>query len=343
MTILSGPVQVDLVGVSGVEQVLGETHLQPGKYTEVRLQVTKASLTVGAESKEANVPSGELRLTGSFDIEASKTTTLVVDFDAGASLTVTGAGDVIVRPVAKLVIRPPSATPPPVEFPALKATGLIATLPGYTTVDLSEAADLAAKVYPGRTPRSIQALVMVTEDDQAYLVIALDAGIDRFITAGTVAGRRAPPLKGVPPELDFAGRVVVADSLALMQPVKVTPDQVNKDPARYAFQRVVMDTTYVFSGVRVKDAPQGLKHIGFGLATDHLGSPSRDDYLTIVDPYNTETQIRVPQLYGTVLYATQAARLLLRQVYALSPRTSPRHWTSRVSSMRTSGTMRRNC
>ncbi|MBI2918249.1 MAG: DUF4382 domain-containing protein, partial [Chloroflexi bacterium] len=50
VTILPGPVEVDLVGVSGIEQVLGEARLQPGKYTEVRLQVAKASVTVGTES-----------------------------------------------------------------------------------------------------------------------------------------------------------------------------------------------------------------------------------------------------------------------------------------------------
>ena len=108
-----------------------------------------------------------------------------------------------------------------------------------------------------------------------------------------------PPLKGLPSELDFAGRLIIAGSLTLMEPEKATPDAINARPEDYAFKRVQMDTTYLFTGVRIKDAPPSLDHIGFGLATDKLGSESRDDYLTIVDPYNTETQIRVADVTGT--------------------------------------------
>ncbi|MDA1347948.1 MAG: hypothetical protein O3A47_03660 [Chloroflexi bacterium] len=202
----------------------------------------------------------------------------------------------------------PTATPTPVSL-----TGLLATVPEYIAIDLSAAADLVGLAYS-----KLQALVLLTEDNEPYLVVGLDTNIDRFITAGTVTGRRVPPLKGLPSELDFASRVIVTDDIVLMEPLRATPEQINSEPERFAFKRVLMDTTYVFAGARIKDAPKGLEHLGFGLATDKLGSGSRDDSLTVVDPYNTETQVRVAQITGTVL-SLKAARLLLVQLYGLAP------------------------
>ena len=178
---------------------------------------------------------------------------------------------------------------------------------------------MVEQVHPGRVPRSVQALVLLTADDEVHLILSLDLHIDRFITAGTVVGHSAPTLPGIPTELDFAKRLIVSDNVKLMEPVRVTPDQVNQAPERYAFKRVVSDTTYVFSSVRVKDAPPSLDHIGFGLATDKFGSQFREDYLTVVDPYNTEAQIRVADLIGTVLFPTEGTRRLLGQLYKFAP------------------------
>jgi len=214
----------------------------------------------------------------------------------------------------------PLPTIPALEFPAVTVTGLIATIPGYATVDVTEVAKLIEQVYPGKVPSTIQALVLLTEKDEAYLVIALDTDIDRFITAGTVTGFSAPPMPNLPSELDFAGRLIVSDDVRLMEPIKVTPDQINQNPGQYAFKRIVSDTTYVFSSVRIKDAPESLDHIGFALASDKFGSPSRDDYLTVIDPYNTEAQIRVASLIGAVLFPTETTRMLLSQLYKFAPK-----------------------
>lgn len=214
----------------------------------------------------------------------------------------------------------PLLTIPALELPPVKVTGLIETIPGYATVDVAEAAEIIEQLYPGKVPRSLQALVLLTEKDEAYLVIALDTDIDRFITAGTVTGFSAPPLPNLPSELEFADRLIVSDNVQLMEPIKVTPDSVNQNPEQYAFKRIVSDTTYVFSSVRVKDAPEGLDHIGFALASDKFGSQSMDDYLTVIDPYNTEAQVRVADLVGTVLFPTATTRQLLGELYKFAPK-----------------------
>ena len=212
--------------------------------------------------------------------------------------------------------RTPSALP---EFPSVTVTGLIATLPGYINIDLQQAAELVELVYPGRAPRSIQVLALLTEDDQAYLVLAIDTTIDRFITAGTVVGNRIPEVPGLPQDLDFIGHFLVSGDVTLLEPEKVTPDQVNQNPDRYAFKRIISATTYLLTSIRVSQAPESFDHIAFSLATNKLGSDSRDDYLTVIDPYNTEAQLRVADLVGTVLFPTGGMRRLLGELLRFTP------------------------
>ncbi|MCH7802033.1 MAG: hypothetical protein IIC24_10910, partial [Chloroflexi bacterium] len=84
---------------------------------------------------------------------------------------------------------PPTENPTPPE-PTLtrmpvEISGLIATLPDYAAIDLSEVRDLIELVYPKNVPNVIQLFLLLTNDDQAFVVVAaLDARIDRFITAG---------------------------------------------------------------------------------------------------------------------------------------------------------------
>ena len=165
----------------------------------------------------------------------------------------------------------------------------------------------------------IQLLVLLTKDDEAYLVVAIDRHIDRFVTAGVVSGWAAPKPPAFPDELGFADQIIISDSVLLIEPTSVTPDEVNLAPEMHAFTRVVMDTTYLFASARIKDAPPSLDHLGFGLATDKFGSSARHDYLTIVDPYNTEAQVRVAELTGTVLYPTPGMRRLLEELYRFTP------------------------
>ncbi|MBI4304999.1 MAG: DUF4382 domain-containing protein, partial [Chloroflexi bacterium] len=204
--ILDGPVEVDLVAVDGIEHMLAEIPFTADHYTQIRLNIASATAIIGTAEQKVRVPSGELRLSGPFEVEGGATTAIIVDFDANASLNLTGAGEAILQPAAKLMVRPPSKAAVGVAFPEVTVTGLLATIPTYLAPDISEAATVARHVVGDRIPSRIQALALLTADDEAYLVIGLDTDVDHLITAGTVVGRRAPTLKALPPSLDFASR-----------------------------------------------------------------------------------------------------------------------------------------
>ncbi|MDO8636117.1 MAG: DUF4382 domain-containing protein, partial [Dehalococcoidia bacterium] len=318
VNILPGPMEFDLIKVSDVEQVLGASSVGPGNYSQVKLQVTEASVNLGTQKVIASIPNTELRLSVPFRVEAGKTTVLTIDFDAEKSLTLTGEGKATLNPVAKLVAGEPATEVPSLRLNGISKTGIIATIPGYTTIDVSQFQGLVNTAYPGLLPKQIQLFVLLTQDDEAYLVLGMDTNIDRYITAATVEGKRIPPLQGIPTELDWAGKVILSNRVKLLDPIATSPDLVNANPSDYAFKRVVMNSTYVFGSGRLKNS-QVLKHIGFALATNKFGSANRNDYLTVVDPYNTETQIRVADIYGTVLYPTNAVRSLLSQAYRFAP------------------------
>ena len=212
-----------------------------------------------------------------------------------------------------------AASATPVESTAEVLTGILASVPDYASVETKELSRLVSQVYQGRVPKSLQLLLLLTADDRAYVVVAVDTTIDSFMTAGTVTGYTLPPLRNFPRELAFAQHVIVTDDISLMRPVRVTPAQVIEDPTTFAFTRVEMDTTYVFASVRIKDAPPSFDHIGFGAATDAFGSRSPDDYLTVVDSHNTEAQVRVANLTGTVLSPTPGMRSLLGQLLMFAP------------------------
>ena len=104
-TIIKGPLSFDLVELTGVEEVLGESELEPGRYGQLRVTVVDASITIQGEEKAATVPSGKLRFVGGFDLVAGETTMLTLDFDAKKSVILRGKMDPLLRPVVKLLVR----------------------------------------------------------------------------------------------------------------------------------------------------------------------------------------------------------------------------------------------
>lgn len=94
----------DLLELRGVERVLGSNEVDAGKYTQIRMDVKYVTVTIDGEPRSAMLPSGKLKLPGSFEVERDKTTVLTLDFDADRSLVITGRGEVIFKPVVKLSV-----------------------------------------------------------------------------------------------------------------------------------------------------------------------------------------------------------------------------------------------
>jgi len=102
-TIVSEAQTFDLMELVGVADVLGSADLEEGKYTQVRLTLDSALITIDGEEFDLTVPSGKIKLVKGFDIVAGETTTLTLDFDAQESVIATGAGDYKLKPTIKIL------------------------------------------------------------------------------------------------------------------------------------------------------------------------------------------------------------------------------------------------
>jgi hypothetical protein len=103
VTVVEDPVQYDLIAIKDVKKVLGSKNLSTGKYTQVRLSVDKAVVTIEGVEHDLSVPSEKIKLIHGFDIEAGKTTTLTLDFDAAESIKSTSKDNYVMNPTIKII------------------------------------------------------------------------------------------------------------------------------------------------------------------------------------------------------------------------------------------------
>lgn len=69
------------------------------------MHIVSVNVTMDGQLREASVPSEWIKLVRPFDVVSGETTTLTLDFDAAQSVVVTGAGDVMFKPVIRLLVR----------------------------------------------------------------------------------------------------------------------------------------------------------------------------------------------------------------------------------------------
>jgi len=101
-----GEATFDLLEIQGIEQFLGTSNVTAGKYTQVRLVIDRIQVGLGDNDPvDAKLPSGELKLVHPFEVKEGEALELIIDFDAEKMVNVTGAGDIIVKPVVKLTTR----------------------------------------------------------------------------------------------------------------------------------------------------------------------------------------------------------------------------------------------
>jgi hypothetical protein len=104
---------------NSAQDVLGTGPLTPGQYNWIRLQVQSAKIYLDAPSTSPTpcaasmaeppgaasvftIPSGEVKLNGTFTLTAGAATTLLLDFDGESSIEKTGTG-YLMKPVVRLV------------------------------------------------------------------------------------------------------------------------------------------------------------------------------------------------------------------------------------------------
>jgi len=188
-TVISEPQTFDLVELIGIESILGSTVLAPGRYSQVRLKVTDAMVTVNGEDRTATVPSGKLRFAGSFELVEGETTVLTLDFDAAKSVVLRGNKDPLIKPVVKLLVRksnedldeadkaplPDGVTPTPVP------TATPVPIPTQTPVPTATPLPTATPI-PTATPDPLGAMFLDIEEPASVEAIVAEA-------AFTVVGR----------------------------------------------------------------------------------------------------------------------------------------------------------
>ncbi|MFH1663172.1 MAG: DUF4382 domain-containing protein [Chloroflexota bacterium] len=101
----------ELLDLDGVTDLLASHVVEAGIYTQIRLDLATVQIWVTGDETphEARVPSGSIKLVGSFKVTEGEQTEVTVDIN-GAKSVQTGNGEYIFRPVVKLLI-PESAKP----------------------------------------------------------------------------------------------------------------------------------------------------------------------------------------------------------------------------------------
>lgn len=132
---------------NGASAILGNSKLNPGHYTQIRLKLgTGSSVVVGGASYPLDVPSGTqtgLKLTHEFDIVANTLYELTIDFDAARSIHTTGKNYKLsptLRVTANVISGTISGTVNPIASKAL-----VSTVVGIDTV--STMADTMSGIF----------------------------------------------------------------------------------------------------------------------------------------------------------------------------------------------------
>ncbi|MFA5105967.1 MAG: DUF4382 domain-containing protein [Candidatus Micrarchaeia archaeon] len=105
VTVSSMPKTYDLVQLQGREELAADANLDAGTYNQIRLVVSKATVTDANGEHEAVMPSGELKILGNVEVEGNQTATVSLDFFANDSVRETGNSEYIVAPEVRLETR----------------------------------------------------------------------------------------------------------------------------------------------------------------------------------------------------------------------------------------------
>jgi len=106
-TIVEESQTFDLIALEDVTELLGEKNLTAGKYTQIRLTVESAIITLNTSGTfiehDLKIPSGKIKLIKPFTIVDNETTILTLDFDVYKSVHETGSGIYKMKPTITVI------------------------------------------------------------------------------------------------------------------------------------------------------------------------------------------------------------------------------------------------
>ena len=102
-TVVEESQMFDLIELKDVKEVLGSVELKVGRYTQIRLHIDDALVTIDGIEHELKIPSNKIQLISPFSINENKTTTLTLDFVVEESIHETGNGKYIMKPTIKVI------------------------------------------------------------------------------------------------------------------------------------------------------------------------------------------------------------------------------------------------
>jgi len=103
VTVINESQQFDLIQLVNVTDILGSTILDVGIYTQIRLHIAEALVTIDDVQYDLEIPSGTVKLVHQFIIKSENTTTLILDFDIQESVHKTGSDKYILQPTIKII------------------------------------------------------------------------------------------------------------------------------------------------------------------------------------------------------------------------------------------------
>ena len=103
VTVINESQQFDLIQLENVTDILGSQTLEIGIYTQIRLHVDEALVTIDNVQYNLEIPSKTVKLIHQFIIEPEDTTTLILDFDVQESVHKTGSDKYILHPTIKVI------------------------------------------------------------------------------------------------------------------------------------------------------------------------------------------------------------------------------------------------
>jgi hypothetical protein len=103
ITIVNESQTFDLIALQNVTELFGEANLSAGIYTQIRLSVDEALVTIDGVQYDLEISPKKVKLIKPWKITDGETLVLTLDFDVQKSVHETGNGRYIMNPTIKVI------------------------------------------------------------------------------------------------------------------------------------------------------------------------------------------------------------------------------------------------